>query len=565
LGLPAVVPASLPPRGKSGLQGCPRPLVLFLAMKFVDLPLLPAIVFAVKTAFLLLFVFTDFLPKPPYGLHNYQSVPAFQIAASPLFLHNTYGMLKSFLAQFFALFCPLSFETTTGERTRMVFRVSDALSSAYGLFILTLLYSWFRCISNDDSRSNFKFTWNFLGLLSVIYCTRMLIGIGSFHLGRDIMPMLCSSELVREVSAGLKPVLLAMYLVLEVRSTEGTRRIVARVRGRTVHFSDVIFSLLCTPIGQAPWWDFFGLAVGLVFALLTRLDGNSHYLPIGASGNLKKYANPKFVVLRRCAFLIFLMFILYCVQLPSSFKGSHELSFIGNPNHPLLTLIVMTAPRPNQINLLQETVQSYLDVFPNSPTDPLYNRVKLVVFTHFTDHPVFDLVQQEIGSQEKSKHYIEWVKFSGSEFNQKKHFDAAIRYTVERLFPTTFYFGIIEDDFPLCIGKWPEILRLIRDANLKVPHHCGVFVGTGGAGLLIKRDKYQVVLREIHKELPPDTAIHYCLKGSSCPGCELVVSTQMLLFHTGNDSSTLGHKFGSRVHQCGARHPFIGDLDAIVL
>jgi hypothetical protein len=43
------------------------------------------------------------------------------------------------------------------------------------------------------------------------------------------------------------------------------------------------------------------------------------------------------------------------------------------------------------------------------------------------------------------------------------------------------YYMLMEDDFPLCERPGgDELLWLLAEASRRVPHHCGVFVATGG-------------------------------------------------------------------------------------
>lgn len=203
----------------------------------------------------------------------------------------------------------------------------------------------------------------------------------------------------------------------------------------------------------------------------------------------------------------------------------------------------------------------------HSPRMPLtlYNRLKIVVFTHFTTYLVFDRAEKQFSATAKGKHYVQFVRYPGKEYNQNKHFEAGIRLVAERLHPKTHYIGIIEDDFPLCAGAWPEVLRTIRDASREVPGHCGISIGQGGSGLIFKTPIYTDVLTSMWAGIATDIGIQDCLLGTTCKGCQIVCPPKLQMFHTGHSTSTLGSWYYPHIHQCGARHPFTSALDAIIL
>ncbi|GJJ77764.1 hypothetical protein EMPS_10123 [Entomortierella parvispora] len=236
----------------------------------------------------------------------------------------------------------------------------------------------------------------------------------------------------------------------------------------------------------------------------------------------------------------------------------------------LLTLIIMTAPRRNNVAYIKQTLSSYLASFPDEVVDPLYSRIQIVVYTHFTDFPAFDEAKEYFETIPTARKHVKWIRQEGFEKNQRKHLISAIRKvgSVE----DTVYLGIMEDDFPFCEGGWQEMLNTIYLAHQTVPEHCGVFVATGGSGLIFKRSVALtatfILENDMHVEArgeratPPDISLQNCILGKHdyCSSCAdtLVVSKTLLQGHLGYNSSTSGEGYHPSQFQCGWRHPFNG-------
>ncbi|KAG0304878.1 hypothetical protein BGZ98_004876 [Dissophora globulifera] len=249
-----------------------------------------------------------------------------------------------------------------------------------------------------------------------------------------------------------------------------------------------------------------------------------------------------------------------------------------DPQTPfLLTLILMTAPRKRGATYIRETLLSYLNNFPDEEVDPLYSRIQIVVYTHFTDFPGYDDAKAFFETIPKARKHVKWIREEGAEKNQRKHLVNAIRKigTME----DTVYLGVMEDDFPFCDGGWQEMLNTIYAANQKVKDHCGVFVGTGGSGLLFKRSVALTASFILEDDLkthalglvvpPPDISLQDCLMGeheycSSCAGT-MVTSRTLLQKHLGYNSSTSGDGYDKNQFQCGWRQPFNGLPDVHTL
>jgi hypothetical protein len=247
------------------------------------------------------------------------------------------------------------------------------------------------------------------------------------------------------------------------------------------------------------------------------------------------------------------------------------------PDEPyLITFIVLTAPRPGDPDFLITTINSYLEHFPEEPKrGSLYARIQFVVYTHFTKHIMFDRARRIIGETKKGQKYIRWFREEGTRRDQRMHLAKALRGASRRW--RTAYVGIIEDDFPLCQGQWREFMHIIWEANQRVPGHCGIFVGTGGSGLLFRRDvallASELLMREKKKPKdkrePPDVTLQRCIRGTHerCAAkCShtLVTSRTLLMHHVGYNTSTSDDRvYAQDMFQCGWRQPFNGEPDVI--
>ncbi|KAG0327205.1 hypothetical protein BGZ99_008186 [Dissophora globulifera] len=256
----------------------------------------------------------------------------------------------------------------------------------------------------------------------------------------------------------------------------------------------------------------------------------------------------------------------YRADVPNS-----ALNALVEPQTPfLLTLILMTAPRKNGVSYIKQTLTSYLDNFPDEAVDPLYSRIQVVVYTHFTDFAAYDEAKAYFDTIPKARKHVKWVREDGSEKNQRKHLISAIRKigTVE----DTVYLGIMEDDFKFCPGGWQQMLNTVFEANQQVPDHCGAFVATGGSGLIFKRsvaltstfilENDVAALERGEAVSPPDISLQNCMLGkhdycASCAGT-MVISKTLLQGHLGYNTSTSGEGYHSSQFQCGWRHPFNG-------
>lgn len=127
------------------------------------------------------------------------------------------------------------------------------------------------------------------------------------------------------------------------------------------------------------------------------------------------------------------------------------------------------------------------------------------------------------------------------------------------------------DDFELCHDYgWNMLLHTILAAS-KRPH-CGLFVGTGGSGLLLRNDNgfVRLLIRKLRQysappTIPTDIIIQQCMLGELDEECALlcgygggmVASSRLIMRHLGYAVSTMSDRqYDSGEFQCGWRQPF---------
>lgn len=311
---------------------------------------------------------TTLIPASLYGLHYKKLTPLFQVASAPLFLHNagrwTYVILAG-MVQACTMLSPLNYAKTTGEVTQVIYSWPGLLRTLHSLALLLCLETVYK----QNSGGSWRFFKGLLTLSLLTYVLRSCLGLGSYHTGRDFFPVLFFSDAMREVSQGLLPALLAFYLILLGRDAADCQLKIGP--NRSVGVMTIASGLLLVPIGFTLYWNMTGLAIGVLVALLG--SRSVAYLPTSVNEleATSKLASPAYSVMKRGALLAGLHFLLYFARLPSKVRSSGEIAHIGDPNEPLLTLLLMTAPRPMDAPHVLQTIESYLDAFPKDATDPL--------------------------------------------------------------------------------------------------------------------------------------------------------------------------------------------------
>lgn len=386
-------------------------------------------------------------------------------------------------------------------------------------------------------------------------------------------------------------------------------------------------------------------ARGLFTAMLSKGEKDG-------SGDNRRRAHSS----KRLAPVIFLLLLLPFLSPPSTAPSPTEISAAFTTLHPsqphLLTILLMTAPRPGDPDFLIQTIDSWLGALPSPPGSPaplahftapisnfstpppdLASRIRLIVYTHFLTHSVFDHAQTHFSSPfssayaAKAAHYITWQRdprATSDRLDQRLHVARGLAHAGEG--GESAYVLLTEDDFPLCpdntragetpswAGTWDELKRVVVATNVAMPDvavadsgpqlgHCGIFIATGGSGLLL-RGRIAALLpsillsasdptgtaREALAALgsfavstsdegadTPDLVIQDCLRGRG-PGCEVcaprlgrggaagdrygksgLVGTQRLVqHHLGFEASTLpGRRYGKEEWACGWRQPFV--------
>ncbi|KAI8643544.1 hypothetical protein BD408DRAFT_414744 [Parasitella parasitica] len=254
-----------------------------------------------------------------------------------------------------------------------------------------------------------------------------------------------------------------------------------------------------------------------------------------------------------------------------SMVSSAELNAISQDRY-LFTFVFMTAPRRGDPAYLTRTIESYLENWPEhpSPSSP-YNRMQAIIYTHFSNHSQYDLAKEHFSNTTKGQQYLKWIREEGVGWNQRLHVSKALDFATETYQST--YYALMEDDFPVCgAHEWHDIENVIYKAEKNAPHHCGIFVGTGGSGLFLKPDLARLASKLLltYVDMPPDIIIQKCLMGdlTECSSCtdSLVTSKTLLMYHIGYNTSTSADRvYRKDEFQCGWRHPFNGNPSVITL
>lgn len=384
---------------------------------------------------------------------------------------------------------------------------------------------------------------------------------------------------------GLTPFLLALTILLGANANHTLSWSVNSSFTLQLHLWVVacVLALANLVLGASFWWNLSGLLAGFLLAPLL-LCTEPHYpvVPSLLGAWCQGQGRPGRLFLS-AGFLLFVLGA--CIMAPwvlerQTFPTAQEVAGLRAGRDKLVTFLVFTAPRPNNVNHLRHTLESYLEVMPLDPNNPLFHLFRVVAFTTFAEHPVFEATKSALGLGSFASPYVDWVQLNDrrppSAMKQREDFATGLTSTVVNV--DTRYVAIVEDDMPLCYGEgWEELLRVLWEANRQVPQHCGLFVGTGGSGLILRSDLVSVIadlLRNYEGEklddiIPADVVIQECLRGElpQCAECagSLVTSPTMLMYHTGAKTSTGDRVYQEDMWQCGWRQPFNGEPDVHTL
>ncbi|CAG8646869.1 991_t:CDS:2, partial [Paraglomus occultum] len=434
-----------------------------------------------------------------------------------------------------------------------------------------------------------KFLGTTTSLMLGVCVLRQAIGfIFSRSTGWSI-PSLFFSDSLHECNQGIAPFLFSLLVLQSLSIDDKYILYYGDKRHTKITLRKITLQLFMCMLNYTQknilWWSVTGLLTGLIGTIAihttqTRETPNydnafDRLLPMykisnygkSTGGVLKRtwsgFKKSSIILLVTFAILLFCNF---CYTRPHFVQPAalNEIE-IGKKDRYLLSFLVMTAPRPGDPDYLIRTIDSYLNNFESDPSmDSFYTRTQMIIYTHFSNHTVFDQAKKKYSTDLKAQRYLKWVQEDGYELNQRLHVSKAMKLVAEN-FKTT-YVALVEDDFPLCEDKWAELLTVVYEANVKSPDHCGVFVGTGGSGLIMKRKQALISSDLLLQEIltPPDIILQNCLLGTG-KGCEecsqtLVTSKTLLMYHLGYNTSTSPDRiYQKNEFQCGWRHPFNGD------
>ncbi|KAM0748882.1 hypothetical protein T439DRAFT_56473 [Meredithblackwellia eburnea MCA 4105] len=464
------------------------------------------------------------------------------------------------------------------------------------------------------------------GLWGAILAVRVLL---AWIFGRVLgwsHPQFFSSLAIHQVGSGLAPLLLALHLfntfTKPVTSTSSPIPLPLVILGAN-------FSTPVASGGAGLWWGLSSLIVSLVLCLGSRLVAVVKILAERTSfrpfpGNKKSthetnkstevrmgrwssslseqwlQAAPKPSRWTKILPLVTLGLVPLLAP-PTALSTIREVDSAFGKLHPerpnLLTILLMTAPRPGNPDFLAQTIESWLGALPepslalasnsssssgSAAPEVHEDRIRLIVYTHFTTHEVFDQAQQFFSSSpvwaSKTAKYVEWYRDprSSNRLDQRLHVARGLKYASDPSNPSA-YVVLAEDDFPLCpdrLGQpgwrnaWNDLKRAIVSTNQLLPDndvspirrssslqrqwsyeaeeessgHCGLFFATGGSGLAMRgfvaaklpqlllgsqdpdgelRDSMRGQVRtEQEGADTPDLVIQDCLRGR-VKGCEV--------------------------------------------
>ena len=286
-------------------------------------------------------------------------------------------------------------------------------------------------------------------------------------------------------------------------------------------------------------------------------------------------------------------------------------SCTSGKDRPFLTVAILTAPRPNHAVHLVNTLQSLFTQWPSKPENSLYNRLDVVVVNHFgPNHSIVEDARTLFGHAPHTRHYLRVVDKPLVPPAGVNHVFHLQRLHVHSLLEVAAAAGseytlLLEDDFPLCPGAWGQLLRLLCDCARDYPDSRGAFAGTGGSGLVLRREHLGPALKALDilprlQDTKWKTRVDSCIASMNeqietkeskekvdemDPWCEenikhdiilqsfllqapLCVTRSLLFYHIGYASSTFeanGDAQSKPDWQCGWRQPLTERPQAVML
>jgi hypothetical protein len=153
------------------------------------------------------------------------------------------------------------------------------------------------------------------------------------------------------------------------------------------------------------------------------------------------------------------------------------------------------------------------------------------------------------------------------------HYDvASTLFQAYKQHPTAEWFLIQEDDFEVCPGGVSDMFSVMCESKRRGQDQCGVFLTTGGSGIVIRQSMLNIIIRLLLDEIVraskyqgfehSDVTMQQCLKGHlpQCAHCaqSLVVPSRCLFRHIGFHSARNGFTHPVK-YTCEWRHPFAGN------
>ncbi|GAA5902627.1 hypothetical protein JCM5296_000726 [Sporobolomyces johnsonii] len=383
----------------------------------------------------------------------------------------------------------------------------------------------FELLRSLDERSRLSWATK-AGVAAAAWAGTIATRVAASHLFGRLMgwqcPHMFSTRAIHETGYGFAPLLLVLFILHTFSSRSAPSYLHLAILGASFF----------TPVeqgGAGLWLGLSAAAVGLVgciaLAAFSTSSTSSPTTPSVASSRSapsKRYSASLAPLL---ALLLLPTLARYAVP-PSPSSASTAASFAQlHPEYShLLTVLLMTAPRPGNPDFLLQTIESWLGAFPDPALDNLAypansssglpmtapsSRIRLIVYTHFSSHPQFDLAQSTFTSP-RASHYLTFHRdprayAADNRLDQRLHVARGLDYAARE--GNGAYVLLTEDDFPLCEddpspirgekswrGSWDKLqAALVKtnellpdDDSSPTPGHCGLFLSTGGSGLAIR-------------------------------------------------------------------------------
>ena len=428
---------------------------------------------------------------------------------------------------------------------------------------------------------------NLFKFVIVSYILRIIISIVSFYTLHYTLHFLFISHLSHDCTSGLSALLIPLYVWVAGHVQSNSRGRWGRKLAITtlILFINIIEIIVYVPNTLTNLLSF--LTSNLLFPFYSQ----EHNEKCGIIKSIN-YIPDKSVKCSKTKCLpnpwSWIVFFLLLASYSYHFEGKAVLRKPGNGTSIAIT--ISTSPRPGSPTYLLNTIDSFLEVYTN-PKGSTRTNFTLYVISYATNEDtdiVFNAAKylyNPFANPGISIHFVSGSQalallnhtsqsIQNKDVKQRLNLDfaASLMYAYSEN-PEAEFIMLHEDDFPICPGTWSWNEDAI---SLSSKHNsCGVFLGTGGAGLVIKRKVVpQVIslLLDNSLEAPADVKVQNCIRGmytkhcSLCHNTSLLVASHLVFGHIGFISS-MNHAYSKTNSKwsCGWRHAFNGDPDVTVL